>query len=69
LILFMLALDATATPLATSDLGKPVPSTTGDITVDRGSFFTSLPAGQYQSTVTAIGSGGQTSSGAVAFTR
>ena len=60
---------ATATPLATSDLGKPTPDANGDITVDRATFFSSLAAGSYVAAVSAIGSGGATASGGVAFTR
>jgi hypothetical protein len=60
---------ATATPIATSDLGKPTPDANNAITVDRASFFAALPVGSYQATVTAIGPGGQTQSSSVAFTR
>ena len=60
---------ATATPVATSDLGKPALGSTNTITVDRASFFSALAAGNYQATVTAVGSGGQTRSGSVAFAR
>ena len=60
---------ATATPLATSDLGKPAPASSGDITVDRSSFFGALTAGTYRATVTAIGPGGQTQSASISFTR
>ena len=60
---------ATATPIATSDLGKPAPDATGTITVDRASFFSALATGNYQATVTAVGPGGQTPSGSVAFAR
>lgn len=60
---------STATPIATSDLGKPTPASNGDITVDRASFFSGLAAGSYQATVTAVGSGGQAQSAPVTFTR
>ena len=60
---------ATATPLATSSMGKPAPATNGDISVDRATFFAGLAAGSYQATVTAVGTGGQTQSAAIAFTR
>ena len=60
---------ATATPLATSDLGKPAPASTGDITVDRSAFFTALAAGKYLAAVTAIGPGGHATSTSVTFTR
>jgi len=59
----------TATPTATSDLGKPTPAANNDITVDRASFFAGLAAGNYLATVTAIGPGGQTRSASVTFTR
>jgi regulation of enolase protein 1 (concanavalin A-like superfamily) len=60
---------ATATPVASSDLGKPAPDSVRTITVDRRTFFSGLAAGSYIATVTAIGPGGQTPSGGVAFTR
>lgn len=60
---------ATATPVATSDLGKPTPDGSNTITVDRASFFSALAAGNYVATVTAIGPGGQTQSSSVTFTR
>jgi len=60
---------ATATPVATSDLGKPTPAANGEITVDRGAFFTALAVGNYAATVMAIGPGGQVQSSAITFTR
>ena len=60
---------ATATPIATSDLGKPAPAANNDITVDRATFFSALAAGSYLATVTSVGPGGQTPSVSVAFTR
>jgi hypothetical protein len=60
---------ATATPLTTSDLGKPTPDAAGDITVDRATFFSNLAAGTYVAAVRAIGSGGSSSSTGVTFTR
>jgi hypothetical protein len=60
---------ATATPIATSDLGKPTPASNGDITVDRATFFSGLAAGAYIANVTAVGPAGQTPSSAVTFTR
>ncbi len=60
---------ATATPVATSDLGKPAPATDGDITVDRTTFFSGLASGNYQATVSAYGTGGTTRSTTVNFTR
>jgi hypothetical protein len=60
---------ATATPVATSDLGKPAPAANNDITVDRASFFTGLAPGNYVATVSAIAPGGRSRSPAVSFTR
>jgi regulation of enolase protein 1 (concanavalin A-like superfamily) len=59
----------TATPLATSDLGKPTPDANGDITVDRATFFSNLAVGGYVAAVSAIGSGGTATSTGVSFTR
>ena len=60
---------ATATPLASSDLGKPAPSANGEISVDRAAFFTNLAAGSYLAVVTAVGPGGETPSDSVTFSR
>ena len=60
---------ATATPIATSSLGKPTPDANGDITVDRLAFFTALAKGNYQATVSAIGTGASSRSEPVTFTR
>ena len=60
---------ATATPVATSDLGKPAPASNGDITVDRATFFSALATGSYIAAVTSVGTGGETQSTGVAFTR
>jgi regulation of enolase protein 1 (concanavalin A-like superfamily) len=60
---------ATATPVATSDLGKPTPASNGDITVDRASFFSALAVGNYVATVSAIGTGGSSRSASVTFSR
>jgi regulation of enolase protein 1 (concanavalin A-like superfamily) len=60
---------ATAIPVATSDLGKPTPASNGDITVDRATFFISLASGNYVSTVTAVGPGGEASSTGATFSR
>jgi hypothetical protein len=59
----------TATPLTTSDLGKPTPAANGDITVDRAAFFSGLGVGSYVAAVSAIGSGGTSTSTGVSFTR
>jgi chitinase len=60
---------ATATPVATSDLGKPTPATNGDITVDRATFFSALAVGNYVATVSAIGTSGSSRSASVTFSR
>jgi len=60
---------ATATAVATSDLGKGTPDANRDITVNRATWFSALAAGTYQATVTAIGSGGSSRSSPVTFTR
>jgi hypothetical protein len=60
---------ATATPLSSSDLGKPTPDTNGDISVDITAFIGALASGNYTLTVTAIGPGGTTRSAPFAFTR
>ena len=60
---------STATPLATSDLGKPTPDASGDITVNRATFFSGLAPASYIAAVTAIGSGGSSTSAGVPFTR
>lgn len=58
-----------ATPIARSDLGKPTPSSTGEVTVDRSSFFQALAPGNYIATVRAVGSSGSARSSSVSFTR
>ena len=57
------------TPAASSDLGKPAPDGNGDITVDRSAFFTNLAPGTFVATVSAVGSGGESRSEPVTFTR
>ncbi len=59
----------TATPITTSNLGKPTPDANNDITVDRSAFFSALAAGNYVAAVAAIGSGGTSISAGVAFSR
>lgn len=56
-------------PVATSDLGKPARSATGEITVDRSSFFHALAPGSYLATVMAVGNSGTGRSAPVSFTR
>ncbi len=58
-----------STPIATSNLGKPTPASNGDITVDRATFFAGLAPGTYVATVSAVGSGGESRSSAITFTR
>jgi hypothetical protein len=48
----------TASPIASSDLGKPAVDANGDITVDRSTFFNALAPGRYLVTVSSIGPGG-----------
>jgi chitinase len=60
---------ATATPVATANLGKPTPAANNDITVDQSTLFANLAPGSYIATVTAIGPGGSTRSATIAFTR
>ena len=59
----------TASPVASSDLGKPTPDANREISVDRSAFFTALAPGNYIATVKAIGPGGTARSTAAAFTR
>ena len=58
-----------APPVAVRDLGKPAPSSTGDITVWCATFFSALPSGSYTATVRAIGPSGSTRSPALTFVR
>jgi uncharacterized protein DUF4082/Big-like domain-containing protein len=58
----------TASPVASSDLGKPTPAANGDITVDRTSFFSVMARGTYVMTVSAIGPTGQGRSAPVTVT-
>jgi len=60
---------ATATPIASSNLGKPTPDAAGDISVDRLAFFTALAPGTYIATVSAVGSGGENRSAPTTFIR
>jgi regulation of enolase protein 1 (concanavalin A-like superfamily) len=60
---------ATATAIASSDLGKPTPAANNEITVDRSALFSGLAPGNYVATVTAVGPGGRTRSTPVTFTR
>jgi hypothetical protein len=46
---------ATATAIASANLGKPTPQTNGDISVDASSTFNALSAGTYVVTVAAVG--------------
>jgi chitinase len=60
---------ATATPVGSSDLGRPSPASNNEITVDRATFFSGLPTGTFIATVTAISPGGRSRSASVTFTR
>jgi hypothetical protein len=61
---------ATATPIATDDLGKPAPNADGEVAIDRSAFFNALATGDYAATVAAVGSGGSSrSSPPVTFTK
>jgi regulation of enolase protein 1 (concanavalin A-like superfamily) len=60
---------ATATPIASVNLGKPTPDASGLITADQSAFFTGLAVGDYLGTVSAIGTGGESRSGSVVFSR
>lgn len=62
------ATPGSSSPVAKLDLGKPAPSA-GEITVDCSAFFAGLASGNYQATVTAIGSSGTGRSAAVAFSK
>jgi hypothetical protein len=57
----------TATPIVSSDLGKPAPDGTGTITTQ--ASLGTLQPGTYSATVSAIGSGGSGRSDATTFTR
>ena len=60
---------STATPIATSNLGKPTPDATNTITVNQATFFSGLTVGNYVGAVAAVGSGGSSVSTGVTFTR
>lgn len=60
---------STATPVATSDLGKPAPDAAGDISVNRATFFSALAPGNYQATVSSMGSSGSARSAPLTFSR
>ena len=60
---------ATATAIASSDLGKPTPGSGNEIIVDRTTFLNGLAPGNYLITVASVGSGGSSRSAATAFTR
>ena len=60
---------ATATAMTSSDLGKPTPSGTNEIIVDRTTFLNNLAPGNYLITVASVGSAGKSRSTAISFTR
>jgi predicted phage tail protein len=59
---------STATPIATQNLGKPA-LVNGECTADVTITINGLAPGNYQATVSAVGSGGSSRSVAVTFTR
>jgi regulation of enolase protein 1 (concanavalin A-like superfamily) len=59
---------ATATPLASRNLGKPA-VVNGEVTADVTTTINALAAGNYQATVAAVGSGGSSRSAPATFTR
>ena len=59
---------ATATPIASQNLGKPA-VVSGEITADVTATINALAPGSYQATVSAIGSGGSSRSGPATFSR
>ena len=59
----------TAAPVATSDLGKPTPDASGDISVNRAAFLSALAPGTYVATVSAVGTAGSGRSLPITFTR
>jgi hypothetical protein len=67
---FTSAADTDTDPaIASTDLGKPTPDASGDITADESSFFSALSPGNYTVTLAAVGTGGRTRSVPVAYTR
>jgi chitinase len=60
---------ATATPVASSNLGKPTPDSSNEIVVDRTTFLNGLAPGSYLVTVASVGAGGSSRSVAIPFTR
>jgi regulation of enolase protein 1 (concanavalin A-like superfamily) len=59
----------TATPLASSDLGKPAPDGSGVITADCTAFLAVLAPGTYAATVSAVDGAGEGRSSPVTFVR
>jgi hypothetical protein len=60
---------ATATAMTSSNLGKPTPSSTNEIVVDRTTFLNSLAPGNYLITIASVSTAGKSRSAAVSFTR
>jgi hypothetical protein len=58
-----------ASPVATSDLGKPTPDASGDISLNRSAFLSALAPGTYVATVSAIAPGGSSRSAPATFKR
>ena len=59
---------ATATPVATRDLGMPT-VVNNEISVDITSTVQALPSGSYVATVSAVGSSGASASAPASFTK
>jgi regulation of enolase protein 1 (concanavalin A-like superfamily) len=59
----------TATPVASSNLGKPAPGTNGDITVNRATLFSALAPGTYLLVVSSIGTDASSRSVPLTFVR
>jgi regulation of enolase protein 1 (concanavalin A-like superfamily) len=59
----------TGSPIASTDLAKPVPDANRDITVDQTAFFNALSPGNYLVTVVAVAPGGRAKATPVTYTR
>ena len=67
---YVVGVDTTrSTPIATLNAGKPASDVKGDITITAPAFFAALPAGDYQLTVSAVGTAGVGQSAPITFTR
>jgi hypothetical protein len=59
---------ATATAIASSNLGKPAPAGNGEIIVDSTTFLGGLAPGNYLVTIASVNSGGKSRSAPISFT-